>query len=150
MRRLIRNGVVLLVTCFLITLASPAWAQPHKQSWETWVKRVSSEQVLYTTHAKRLLVDIGDSKAAAIAADAINISGDSGAIAKLDNSPASALNKMVYGWAVDMEAVAVYAVAYSKAQNQGHLKMVVASMYSCTAQQNAITKWYNTFMKTHS
>ena len=150
MRRLIRNGVVLLVTCSLTTLASPAWAQPQKQSWATWVKRISSEQVLYTTHAKRLLVDIGDSKARAIVADAMNISGDSGAIAKLNNSPASALNKMVYAWAVHMEAVAVYALAYSKAQTQAHLKTVVASMYSCTAQQNAITKWYNTYTKNHS
>jgi hypothetical protein len=150
MRQWLRNAVGVTIACSLTLLASPVWAQPQKQSWSAWVKRVSSEQALYLIHARRLLVDISDSKAGAIATDAMNISGDSGAIAKLNNSPAPALNKMVYEWAVDMEATAAYSLAYSKAQTQANLKTVVASMYVCTADQNAITKWYNTYRKAHS
>jgi nucleoside phosphorylase len=143
MRRLLRSGAILVFACSLTLASSPAWATSQQQSWSTWVKHISSEKALYVTHAKKLLADVGASKSRAIATDALNISGDSAAIAKLDNTPAAALNKLVYAWAVDMEAVAVYALEYSKAQTKPNLKMVVAAMYSCTAGENAVTKWYN-------
>lgn len=150
MRGLVRSGAFLLVSCSMVVTTAPAWALPQKPAWTAWVHRISTVQAGYVADAKKLIGDVGSSKASAIADDALRISGDSGAIAKLNDSPSPSLNKMVYSWAVDMEAVAVYSLAYSKSQTQAHLKQVVTMMYACTAQQNAITKWYAAFVKAQS